>query len=90
MVQTTLTRSDKAKILDDHVWTIANLKDDDIDLIEYVIKFLDAFKYNRNYKLGLYADYPDTWTPAYAQAVNKVACFFKYGDELNNGPIIPN
>ena len=40
MVQTTLTRSDKAKIMDEYVWTIANLRDDDIDLIEYVIKLL--------------------------------------------------
>ena len=87
MVQYKLTLDDKEKILREHVFPVSDLNDHDV---EYVIGFLEAYRYHPKYRRVMYSSRPKTWTKAYAQAVDKVACFFKYGDELNNGPIIPN
>lgn len=87
MVQYKLTESDKEQILKDHVFPVHGLTDYDV---EYVLGFLEAYKYHSKYQCGLYFKRPKTWTKAYRQAADKVACFFKYGDDLNNGPPIPN
>jgi hypothetical protein len=87
MVQYKLTQSDKEQILKDHVFPVHGLTDYDV---EYVLGFLEAYRYHSKYRRGLYFNRPKTWTKAYTQAVDKVACFFKYGDDLNNGPPIPN
>lgn len=87
MVQFTLTESDKEKILNDNVLTVKGLTDQDV---EYVLGFLEAYRYHPEYKCSFYFNRPYSWTKAYAQAVDKVVCFFKYGDDLNNGPPVPN
>ena len=87
MVQIRLTQEDKENILKDHVLPVHGVKDSDV---EYILGFLDAYRYDPNYQPGLYFNRPDTWTKAYAQAVDKIACLFRYGDDLNNGPALPN
>ena len=87
MVQYKLTESDKEQILRDHVFPVKDLNDRDV---EYVLGFLEAYRYHPKYRCGLYFNRPDNWTKAYAQAVDKIACYFKYGDDLHNGPTIPN
>jgi hypothetical protein len=87
MVQYKLTESDKEHIVRDHVLPVHGVRDYDV---EYILGFLEAYRYHPKYQCGLYFNPPDTWTKAYTQAVDKVACFFKYGDDLNNGPPVPN
>ena len=87
MVQITLTPEDKEDILKDHVFSVKNLVDAEV---EYILEFLEAYRYHPKYRRGIYFKRPENWTKAYAQAVDKIACFFKYGDHLNNGPPIPN
>jgi hypothetical protein len=87
MVQYKLTESDKEQILRDHVLPIHGVRDSDV---EYVLGFLEAYRYHPKYRRGLYFNRPKNWTKAYVQAIDKIACFFKYGDDLNNGPSIPN
>ena len=87
MVQNTLTQEDREQILNDYVFTVSGVSDYDV---EYIIAFLDKYKYQRHYNRRIYFKRHKDWTPAYAQAINKIACFFNYGHDLNNGPALPN
>jgi len=87
MVKYTLTQKDREIILNDYVLTVRGVSDFDVD---YILAFLDKYKYQRCYKCSFYFKRPKDWTPAYTQALDKVVCFFKYGDDLNNGPPLPN
>jgi len=87
MVLYTLTAEDKEKIMRDHVFSVDDLSDQDV---EYVLGFLEAYRYDTTYRYGIYYKSPENWTLAYTQTVDKIACFFKYGDDLDNGPPIPN
>jgi hypothetical protein len=82
MVQNTLTQEDREKILNDYVFPVADLSDFDVD---YILAFLDKYKYQRHYNRRIYFKRPKDWTPAYAQAADKIGCFFRYGNVLNNG-----
>ena len=81
MVKFTLVDSDKEHILKNHVLPVAGVTDGDV---ETVLLFLENFKYQHGYKRGLYFERPQHWTKAYIQALDTVACFFKYGDPLIN------
>ena len=81
-----LTQSDKDGIID-YALSINGCTNNDIN---YILGFLEAYRYHAEYKLELYSKCPKIWTPAYNQALDKVARFFKYGEDLNNGPPIPN
>ena len=87
MVQYKLTESDKENILKDNVFTVSDLRDYDV---EYIIGFLNQYIYHKGYKRSFIIKRPKHWTKAYSQAVDKIECFFKYGDDLNNGPALPN
>jgi hypothetical protein len=81
MVKFTLSDSDKELILKNHVLPVAGVTDQDV---ESVLWFLENFRYQHGYKRGLYFERPINWTKGYIQALDKVACFFKYGDPLIN------
>lgn len=76
-----LTESDKELILKNHVFPVAGITDEDV---ESVLWFLENFRYQHDYVQGLYFERPIDWTAGYIQALDKVACFFKYGDPLTN------
>lgn len=87
MVKYMLTQKDKEHILNEYVFTVSGVSDADV---EYILAFLDKYKYHYGYKPSFYFKRPKDWTPAYIQAIDKVVCFFKYGDYLNNGSVLHN
>jgi len=81
MVMFKLTESDKESLIKNNVLMVNNVIDEEVEL---VISFLENFRYQHDYLPGLYFERPIHWTEGYIQALDKIACFFKYGDVLSN------